>query len=291
MLSVCDHDRVIRSVYRISCAHDPDRLVESIDDLREGYWSFLGARQPDIPVNRGDDVFISDAETQDRLRGAFLKGALNDLNQEGVVGASYAEAELDSRTQLARTALADLLAMDESFETLFRLVVHSIFVRPSQPGNGALGSHGGSSSAAIGSVWLAMGDRISRLDLVEMYVHELTHHLMFIDELNNPQFNYDLISQERNYALSAILKRQRPLDKVVHSIVVGASLVEARFGFLDSHVATVVHPATPVLRSDICASVESVLELSNLDELVTPHTRHLMLECEEICRSSGSGCD
>jgi hypothetical protein len=123
---------------------------------------------------------------QDKLASAFSKGALNDLNQEDVVSDTYAFDTLRMRTQKVRQALVRLLTLDDDFSSVFDIVIHSIFVRPSKPAKVAHGSHGGSSSASIGSIWLAVGDQVGERDIVEMLVHELTHHLMFIDELNHP---------------------------------------------------------------------------------------------------------
>jgi hypothetical protein len=246
----------------------------------------LEGRQPDVPVNYSDDVFVLDGYVQDRLAGAFSKGALNDLNQEDVVGDRYTSDALQQRTDVVRQALAKLLTLDCDFGFVFDLVIHSIFIRPSKPGKMAHGSHGGSSSASIGAIWLAVGDRTQQLDLIEMLVHELTHHLLFIDELNEPQFNYDLITLKQNFALSAILKRKRPLDKVIHSIVVGASLIDARYRFLENHARTIVHPDTPELKKDTLAAIASVMELANISDLITRHTFDLLEECTEFCRTS-----
>lgn len=285
MLSICEPAQVFRNLYRLARVHDRNARIETVDDLRKGYLAFLEGRQPDVPVNYSDNVFVLDPSVQDRLAGAFSKGALNDLKQEDVVGDNYAPDLLEQRTEMVRQALVRLLLLDNEFSSVFDVVVHSIFVRPSKPAETAHGSHGGSSSASIGAIWLAVGERIQQLDLVEMLVHELTHHLVFIDELNFPQFDYDLIVRKENFALSAILKRQRPLDKVIHSIIVGASLVDARNRFLDNHQRTIVHPSTPELQQDTLAAIASVMELRNIEDLITPHTFELLDECAEFCRS------
>jgi hypothetical protein len=285
MFSLCEPAQAFRNLYRLARVHDRTADLKTADDLRRGYLAFLEGWQPDVPVNYSDNIFVLEKSVQDRLANAFSKGALNDLNQEDVVGESYSFEVLQQRTEKARRALANLLAMDDDFSSVFDLVVHSVFVRPSKPAKMVQDSHGGSSSASIGAIWLAVGDRIQELDLVEMLVHELTHHLMFIDELNFPQFNYDLITRKENFALSAILKRQRPLDKVIHSIVVGASLVDARNRFLRKHSQTVVHPATPELKRDTLAAIESVMALKNISDLITPHTSQLIEECAEFCRT------
>ena len=236
----------------------------------------------DAQVNSTGDIFVQDPAMQAELSAAFSKGALNDLNQEDVVGEAYEPEVLETKTNLVRSALDNLLLRDEDFAFIFELIVHSIFVRPSKPAKMARGSHGGSTSASIGAIWLAVGDTISQIDLIEMLVHELTHHLLFVDELNHPQFHYNLIKLRENYALSAILKRQRPLDKVVHSIVVGAAIVDARRRFLDDN-ATLTHPATPDLERDVQAAIDSVTAMPNIEELITPHMRRIIDECAAVC--------
>jgi hypothetical protein len=283
MLTLCQPDVVVRNLYRIARAHDENRPMETSEELRNGFLAFLTARQPSVPINTTGDVFVLDQAIQSKLSAAFSKGALNDLNQEDVVGEAYQGDVLETKTSIVRAALNDLLMMDEDFAFVFDLAIHSIFVRPSKPAKMVHGSHGGSSSASIGAIWLAVGDSISRIDLIEMLVHELTHHLLFIDELNHPQFDYQLIKMRENYALSAILKRQRPLDKVVHSIVVGASLVDARRRFLGNHEATVIHPETSGLQKDVVAAIDSVMDMHNVNELLTDHMRSIVDECSEIC--------
>ncbi|MBB4236227.1 aKG-HExxH-type peptide beta-hydroxylase [Rhizobium esperanzae] len=286
MLSLCEPKQAFGNLYRLARVQDPSVSIITAEDLRRGYLAFLEGRQPSVPVNYSDDIFVVDQAIQDKLAGAFSKGALNDLNQEDVVGENYPLQLLGQRTQLVQEALAYLLTLNDDFSSVFDIVIHSIFVRPSKPTKTTHGSHGGSSSASIGAIWLAVGEQIQQVDLVEMLVHELTHHLMFIDELNQPQFDYDLITRKENFALSAILKRQRPLDKVIHSIAVGASIIDARNRYLPSHGKTLVHPATPELKSDTLAAIASVMQLQNIKELVTRHTIQLLEECEEFCHAT-----
>ena len=228
---------------------------------------------------------MEDLSVEHALAAAFSHSSLNDLNQADIVGPPYNERDRKEKLGFAKDTLSQLFALSESFSFVFDLVVHSVFVRPSKPGKTSLGAHGGSSSAAIGSIWLEVGSKITALDLTEMFIHELAHQLVFIDELNHTQFNYSLIVKPENFARSAILKRNRPLDKTVHSIVVGAYLVQARNEFLNSHCATLIHPTTESLKQDTLDSIESVQGLTNLNELITPHTRRFIEESAVMCRA------
>ena len=193
MLSICEADKAIRSVYRIARAHSDALNVETIADLKAGYHDFLASRQPALPVNRSDDCFVRDLEAQQMLGAAFGKGSLNDLDQEHLVGGTYERKLLERKIDLARGALEEVMDSSEDFASVFDLVIHSVFIKASRPSRHSLGSHGGSTSGSIGAIWFSVSDGVCHRDLVEMFVHELTHHLLFIDELNCPQFNYDLI--------------------------------------------------------------------------------------------------
>ena len=279
MLALCSRDEVFRNVYWIAKVEDRAKAFEDFEDLRDGYLDFLSERQPSAPVNRSDDVFVENTDMQEHLSVAFSHGALNDLNQGDVLGDPYPKSIQEDKTQHARAAFSELLKLDDELAVIFDLVIHSVFVRSGKH------SHGGSSSASIGTIWLAVVDGTEQLDLMEMYVHELTHHLLFIDELNHTQFNYQEIVRPGNFALSAILKRARPLDKVVHSIVVGAEMIIARHKFLSNHAETVNHPTTKMLQVDTLAAIDSVYGLPNIDDLITLHMRDIIDQCAEICRT------
>lgn len=206
------------------------------------------------------------------------------MNQEDVLGSLYPPCVFRDKKTFASLALIELLSLSDDLKFIFALTIHSIFIQSSKPDKGILGSYGGSSSGSIGTIWLSVIDKIEKIDLMEMYVHELTHHLLFIDELNHPQFNYREIISPENFALSAILKKKRPLDKVVHSIVVGTELLCARYKYLNNHLPTLVHPSTKQLQLDTIAAIKSVCELRNIDDLITRHMREIVNECAEICR-------
>jgi len=283
MLGLFGRDEVIRNVFRISALVAPEAPPRTLPELRKRYLDFLQTRQPSIQVNRAEYVFVDDPGLERSLSSAFGNADLNDLNQQDVVGDAYDLPTAIAKRNLARDALSSLAEFDEDFATIFGLVIHSVFVRPSRPVAGATGSHGGSSSASIGSIWLSVHHGTRPIDLMEMFVHELTHHLIFIDELNRPQFNYGLIADAQNFAHSAILRKHRPLDKVIHSIIVATEILLARRRFLPEVGATTIHPATAPLVAEVRSSIRSVLSLENIDALISPHVRHLIAACAKAC--------
>ena len=283
MLALYGVDDVIRNLYCLARLQSAEAKITNTEELRHHYLSFLASRQPHAPVNWNDDVFVDDERTEQRLSAAFSEGLLNDLGQADVFGPSYSEDIRQRKLSFARKCVAELLHLDSDVDLVFGLVIHTIFLKASKPSSSSRGSHGGSSSAAIGTIWLTVEDALQRVDIMEMLVHELTHHLLFIDELNHAQFAYSEIAKPENFARSAILKRNRPLDKVVHSIVVATEILEARRKYLYGFGPSKIHPPSDALKQDTEMAIESVLTLPNLNDLITSHLREVLAKCTEVC--------
>ena len=279
-------DYCVRMIYRLAKAHNEALEISSFDALRGGYLNFLEVRQEKNKVNHKDDIFIRDASAELALAKSFSQASLNDLNQEHVVGDAYEDGIRNTKLKVAEEALSQLLTRDENLALVFGLAIHSIFVRAYQTAPGIMASHGGSSSGSIGAIWLAVNDGISERDLMEMYVHELTHHLLFIDELNFPQFNYEELTKKHNFTTSAILKRPRPLDKAVHSIVVSTELVLARNSIFGWHDALSFHPATLDLIESTLFAIDELKSKANASDLMSKHMLSIVADCKDALYAS-----
>ncbi len=273
-------DHCVKLIYCLAKAHNTNLDSSSFETLRLGYLDFLDARQKKNSVNRKDDIFIRDDEAELALASSFSQASLNDLNQEHVVGDSYERSTRDAKLVMAENALSELIAKEEDLGLVFGLTIHSIFVRSYQSAPGIMASHGGSSSGSIGAIWLAVNDGITERDLMEMYVHEMTHHLLFIDELNSPQFNYEELTKKENFTTSAILKRPRPLDKVVHSIVVSTELILSRLRTFGWHDALSFHPATLDMQQSTLTAIRELESKPNADDLMSAHMLSIVADCK-----------
>lgn len=120
----------------------------------------------------------------------------------------------------------------------------------------------GSTSQAIGVIWANPKTTYSLHDMVEILVHEMTHHAMFIDEVRYVHYSYSAVTDKSTWARSAILNVPRPLDKVLHSAVVATEVLLMRANYIGHPVITKVHPPTNVMLTqlkDAIASTEKVL--------------------------------
>ena len=110
--------------------------------------------------------------------------------------------------------------------------------------------------------------------------------MLFIDELNSPQFNYDELTKKENFTTSAILKRPRPLDKVVHSIVVSSDLILSRVRNFGWHDALRFHPSTVDMRASTLAAISELESKPNASDLMSEHMLSIVNDCKSAIRST-----
>ncbi len=276
------------NINRLARYENPKGLLNTTPKLKESYLDFLDRRQEGIKTNRSDDVFVADAVMQDQFSRAFQQGVLNDLSKDNVFGKKYGASAYSNKVADLRKALNKLLTLDDDLDYIFRIAIHSIIVRPSKIVVGGLRFNSGSSSATVGTIWLSLHKKLPTIDLMELLVHEFTHNVLLLDEINTRHYNYDLIARKENFARSAILRRSRPLDRVIHSIVVATELVLARDKYLGHAKPPVIHRKTTELIADTIAAIKSVRALPNLEHLITPHLNQLVGKCYVACKGRQS---
>jgi hypothetical protein len=275
MYGLCGISHNIQNIYKLSVPYINGSKIRIVDDLKPFYLEFLKQNYDHPPMNPASDPVMSDKSTMKALLGFFSESKINDLHQESMVGDFYDQETEHSKYEFARAQLRELKALNQELSELFKLAVHSIVISSSHQNQSGLGAHGGTSSKLIGLMWLTLKPEISAQDLQELYIHELTHTLVFLDELNYGHFNYENISKRDYWASSSILNRPRPLDKVIHSIVVATEVIHARQTFLRNEDTLLVHPETNLLKTNTLASIESVFNLKNLDQVCLPRTIQL----------------
>ena len=140
---------------------------------------------------------------------------------------------------------------------------------------------GGSTSAAIGCIWINPRPHWSENDFFEFFVHELTHNLVFLDELRYRHYtNYSSIIIEENYSPSAILARKRPLDKVFHSILVSTEVLLTRQSLLGHPETPRAHPPTQIMLDQCLYSIRSLEENNAVFSLLTERSQTLLALCK-----------
>lgn len=280
MYNLISFSQNIKNVFRIAAPYIQGTEIKSSSDLRKPYLDFLSVHQKEYPVNYSQNRIITDSKRAQQLSKAFSASRINDLHQEQMVGEFYNSEEQAIRVARVELALEQLHKMNFELWDLFRLCIHSILITGSETNQSGLKAHGGTSSKCIGLMWLTINHELSTQDIVEMLIHELTHTLIFIDELSHPQFRYDDIAKEETWALSAILNRTRPMDKVIHSIVVATEVMLSRKIFLKNDEPLRVHPHSDRMCKSTLDAIQSVLDLETVERVCLPRSIHLIQECQ-----------
>lgn len=203
---------------------------------------------------------------------------VNDLQQQNVINPTlYKEAEGSSKLERTQRAFEKLKNIFPDFYDVFKLNIHTVFSAPSAVAGG------GSTSGAVGVIWSNPQDHWQEQDIFEILIHEYTHNAMFIDELCSQHYvSLKEVAKEENYTISAILKKRRPLDKVLHALAVGVEVLAARHYVLGHPTKPCAHPPTEMLLLQTEKSIESIRELKNLDALLTLKGKEVVDRCERL---------
>ncbi len=249
--------------------------VETMDlaGLKTGYQRLVERVQPDVPVVvNGALTHVRNRATTERLLSQYLaSSSVNDFDLHiELTDESIALQEMEIVEGMLSELRAEAPAL---WETIF-LVTNTIFYCGSRHANG------GSTSGAVGVLWLNTPSRYPKEDFFELLVHESTHTHIFLDEWRFQHYtSMDEVAKPELWSTSAILAEKRPLDKVLHSIVVATEVLSYREGSGRVALTTKIHPSSAVMREGALRAIDEIAPGTPGDELLTPRSRELVERC------------
>ncbi len=168
-------------------------------------------------------VRVSRMEEKYILAKSFsVRSQLNDLDQASMIEDLNVEGE-EFYQQRVYSAIRLIDSQNPELAALIKIVFRYLLFGTSSK------AHGGSTSNALGVLWMNPSLKWTMQDYCEFLVHEVTHQLLFLDERVYGHYSdYPAISRKENFAFSTILKKRRPLDKVIHSYFVGQNILRYR---------------------------------------------------------------
>ena len=242
--------------------------------IKAAYKKFLHQIQPSVPISTLDTIeFVNDIHKSKTLASLFAeKSKLDDFDH---IFSDRTQFQIE-QLELAKWHLQKLKEIDENLFSLFSLVINMLFSGPSELAGG------GSSSGAIGCIWINPRLSWGTQDFMEFFVHEMTHSLVFLDEFRYRHYeNYTGMLLEENYAISAILAKKRPLDKVFHSILVSTEVLLARQDVLGHPEAPKLHPPTSIMLDKTLESIDFLEKNRTVYFLFTSRGKELITTCKE----------
>lgn len=257
----------------------------SLSELAYLYRRFLhGMDQRKIKCERELPKIVSDYREAVELSALFSNDSLLDDKAQADVISFTVDEFAEQKTEILQKGLIALSEFVPEHAALLNSIITDIFIMPSHT------ARGGSTSQAIGVIWMNPKPSYSLNDTLEMLVHELAHHTMFLDELRYGHYSYQNIMDRSTWARSAILGTLRPLDKVLHSVVVSAEIILMRNLNLGNSFKPKVHPPTPLMVEQFWVSAYSATQAANDFPGVLTERGMEILALAQRCVKEKCGC-
>lgn len=274
MIHLVGYEKVFKNTLELLSPHLDAKNSQAyvLSDWGKAYRRFLKSIQPTIPCfSEGLQLGVPDSSLPVYLEAFNEKALLSDLN--------YDVTKSNNQTKNRYTTLTYYLDVfnkkhPEIF-SLFSFYIHTVFLADSKEASG------GTTSSAIGVLWANPRDYWTEEDYIEFFIHELAHTIMFLDERRFRHYNkLSNALLPENYAFSAVLNKPRPVDKVLHSLVVATEVLSFRNLRNANANQRRLHPPTDILKSQALNSIESLRKLYNKD-LFAPRAVELIDICEQ----------
>ncbi|MEV1026124.1 HEXXH motif-containing putative peptide modification protein [Streptomyces sp. NPDC050264] len=290
MISLKGPQSVVETLYVVSSAHarktgqDVPAGSDALAALRATYHLMISDKQPalrDVLPGAADlPVAVGSGPAHSGLVKAFIGSVAGEASVDYDIFSRAQEdtpQELRAKHAPVEAALAETGRQWPEFRSLYELLVPVLLYAP----DGGLA--GGTASTVLGVLWLDPKGHWNSVDIQEFLLHEFVHHTLFLEERRHGFYkNMGLLVEDRYLTRSAIRQDRRPLDKVLHSIVVGTEVLLARHEkriVRPQGVDLNLHPASAELLAGVTTSLDDVFALP-LDELLRPRP----IEILELCR-------
>jgi hypothetical protein len=236
--------------------------------LKEAYLGWLRARVAPEAIGPGgsEPDFVDDADTEARLLRGFVtadahqdaREDANAITDESIAATMKQRNPVSVAGKLGRLRGAHhaMTQIEPGLASVFSAVANRVFVVEID------GEVGGSSPRHTGVIWANPPVAASTWDLVEYLLHELTHHLLYLDEHLHGHYARGRNTPEI-FARSAIRRQRRPLRAAFHSLVVGLEILRLRRLTERPEVTTAVHPATDVMMDACRQTIASIVEAAH----------------------------
>ncbi|MCM2579680.1 aKG-HExxH-type peptide beta-hydroxylase [Streptomyces meridianus] len=261
----------LQTIMVLAQAHLPEGEPLTESTVARAYRGYLADLQPGVPSTPTAETFLVRDEPQAQfLADLFgLQGSPAETRQKAVMEKPSMD---DRKVAFFEEGLKRLAQYDPELSALFQMAVKSIFSTPVSPIAGSM-----TVRAALGVMWVYPLATWATDDLIEAYVHELTHTLVMLDERRFTHYpHYDELDREENLVNSAIRNEKRSLFASVHSVFVASELLQLRESHHGHGMEFRIHPPSRGMREKSLIALESVLALPNIERLASPRLRELL---------------
>jgi hypothetical protein len=225
------------------------------NNIKTLYQQFIHENQPAVPDPQSDEIIFVSSERDGRILANIFYCGDSELDDHGAYGEDYGPNGiiLDAQQGPLPACFSELKKTNPDFSYLANLFANYIIqVKGNNVG-------GGSTSTAVGVIAANLPRSLPLHEGREFFVHEITHQLMFLDEWRYGHYDYNVATNKESWAISSVRNQPRPIDKVLHSMVVATEVILARQNwFGHPNRDGILHPVTSKLAAQIKRTLSTI---------------------------------
>ena len=248
-------DHVLKTIILLSRTQTNE--IANKEDLRTSYLNYLRSyTSNDVVPSEINDQYCFDTSRISHLIEKYNDNCdLTDLDTN-ILPDTPASSMYEAMERVKRGQKL-IHEVNPILYEIIQIVIHTLFYSRSKD------SGGGTVSSAPGVIWCGNRKNWSDIDVAEFLIHEFTHNMLFLDERRYQHYeSLPLLTNRNNFAISAILNKPRPLDKVFHSLVVAYEIVGFRAETGEPEM-TIIHPKTSKILESCVTTISSIETLLN----------------------------
>jgi len=275
MNSVIPIEKAIETIVLLSSAPVNDDLDELL--LKKHYQQWLLKIQLHCPILNDKTEFIEIDNSKINVYDGYFKRE-DRVDYEDAISSSIMYPSIKDRIVKIKEGLIDLREKEPLKASLFDLVINTVIFDQNTRGGTSVNPN------YVGVMGVHHDMRAEKEAVPELLLHEMTHNLLFLDELRYQHYkNYELLKQNENKMDSPYLNTviQLPLDRILHRMVVFVEILEYRNKHIGHSVRESQHLSSDIIRNT-CHQYISQIEGKNLTEkLLTDRGQKIFESCRD----------
>lgn len=273
MYSLVGPEEIIKTIYTLSHPYLHLGVTPSFKDIKLGLRQHLSKIQPNVVRSQKNDVeFISFGERIKPLLDILRIGEEKKSDNE--------TKKMSCEEALERVVSGfDYFCQKEvQLSDIFRIVADTVLVT-----NDVKISGSATISNAIGIIWIQPDYWWTKKDMLEALVHELTHTLLFLDEQRYGHYNKSKnLNNPSTWVPSAIRNELRPVNGVVHSIIVATEILNLRQKHEYKKHELKLHGSSSDLFMKTKNALDAILQQPTSWDLLSPRMQFLLKTTDNL---------
>lgn len=210
-----------------------------------------------LPSSNGQPFLVFDKTRERKLLETFISdhddSDIDSVNKK-TIDNIISNEDINSKVQKMSTfnyARSTLSAISTQWAKTLDLMISQVILSHME------NCVGGSTPKAPGLLWVNVPNRSSMVDYCEFIVHELTHQMLFIDDLISNHFHPVAYKVQCS---SSIRGTRRSAFAAFHSLAVTANVLNFRksIGIVGMKNNITLHPNTPSMIAGAMSAIESI---------------------------------